>query len=279
MTGVQTCALPIFAYGKLGGIELGYGSDLDLVFVHDDFDGDVSTGGARPLDAGRFFARLTQRFIHLMSTPTAAGRAYEIDTRLRPSGSAGLMVVSQHAFERYQKKEAWTWEHQALVRARPVAGPPHGCERFRQTRRNILTVARDDAQLRQDVIEMRAKMRAALDRSGSQGFDLKQGVGGIADLEFVVQYLTLKWGPREPAIVQFTDNWRLIEALRDAGAISASRTEALVDAYFTLRAAGHRQALLGRSALVEPDAFESQRTVIRQTWREVFGTPVPGADE
>jgi len=267
----------VVAYGKLGGIELGYGSDLDLVFVHDDFEGHVVTDGHREIDAGRFFARLTQRFIHLMTTPTAAGRVYEIDTRLRPSGNSGLMVVSQQAFERYQRKEAWTWEHQALVRARPVAGPAHGFERFREVRKAILTRPRDDATLTRDVVEMRTKMRDALDKTGPGGFDLKHGPGGITDLEFVVQYLVLKWAPREPAIVEFTDNWRLIEALRDAGVLSAARTDDLVDAYFTLRAEGHRQALFGRSALIEPHAFERQRAVVATTWHDVFGAPAPGA--
>lgn len=266
----QVLGVCVVAYGKLGGIELGYGSDLDLVFVHDDLPAELLTDGARPIEASRFFARVAQRFIHLMSTPTLGGRAYEIDVRLRPSGNAGLMVVSASAFAQYQTESAWTWEHQALVRARPVAGSAAARERFSDIRRAILTRSREPNTLRDEVLSMRAKMRENLDRSSAAQFDLKQGVGGITDLEFVVQYLVLLSASRHPALVTYTDNWRLLEDLGAAGVLPEKTVASLVDAYFALRARGHRLSLLGRPQMMELDELPDAREAIASAWRDVF---------
>lgn len=264
----------VVGYGKLGGYELGYSSDLDLVFVHDDHPPSLETDGARPIDAGRFFARLAQRFIHFLSTATIAGKAYEIDLRLRPSGNSGLMVVSAAGFERYQLEEAWTWEHQALIRARPVAGSRSSKARFADIRTRVLTRTREADTLREEVLSMREKMRANLDRSSATQFDLKQGRGGVTDLEFMVQYLVLKGAATTPELTRFTDNWRLLDALAGCGQIDRSLASSLVDAYFKLRARGHQIALLGGASLVPADELISVREAIVEAWAQVFEQPV-----
>jgi glutamate-ammonia-ligase adenylyltransferase len=183
----------VVGYGKLGGIELGYGSDLDLVFLHGSDSVNAMTAGPKALANDQFYARLGQRAIHMMTTQTPSGQLYEVDMRLRPDGNKGLLVRSLASFAHYQAQEAWTWEHQALVRARPLAGDRGLYDRFARIRREVLCRERDPDRVRQEVREMRAKMRASLDKSGGGRFDLKQGQGGIADIEFMVQYSILRW--------------------------------------------------------------------------------------
>ncbi|HEY5719920.1 MAG TPA: bifunctional [glutamate--ammonia ligase]-adenylyl-L-tyrosine phosphorylase/[glutamate--ammonia-ligase] adenylyltransferase, partial [Gammaproteobacteria bacterium] len=197
----RQAGLGIVAYGKLGGIELGYVSDLDIVFLHDSRGEAQQTDGARQVDNALFFARLAQRIIHILTTLTASGELYPVDTRLRPSGASGLMVSSLEAFARYQHQEAWTWERQALVRARPVAGSAAVAGRFEAIRREVLGQPRERAQLRREVREMREKMRSQLGTSDPAEFDLKQDPGGIADIEFMVQYGTLAWASEHPALL------------------------------------------------------------------------------
>src|SRR5690606_15983499 len=179
----------VIGYGKLGGLELGYGSDLDLVFLHDSAGSHQETNGTSPIDNPRFFSRLVQRLIHFLTIQTSSGRLYEVDTRLRPSGRAGLMVASLEDFRRYQRNEAWVWEHQALLRSRPLADYKAVRDAFQAERREILIhhVARD--RLKGEIMKMRARMRAELSAGGPGAFDLKQDAGGIADIEFLVDYL------------------------------------------------------------------------------------------
>ena len=185
--GVHRCArFAVLGYGSLGGEELGFGSDLDLVFLYDAAP-DAQSDGARPLDASRWFARLAQKIVALLGTVTGAGRLYEVDVRLRPDGAKGLLVSSLASFADYQRERAWTWEHQALVRARGVAGDAAVVRRLRTRARETLGRARDAATLREDVVAMRQRMRAELDRSDAARFDLKQGEGGLVDLEFLLQ--------------------------------------------------------------------------------------------
>src|SRR5690606_23070528 len=186
----------VVAYGKLGGLELAFGSDLGLVFLHDDPDDAVAS------------ARVAQRLLHVLSTHTAAGPLYEVDTRLRPSGASGLLVSTLAAFESYQAEDAWTWEHQALLRARAVAGDAALRDGFERVRRAVLTRPRDVAKLRAEVADMRVRMRAELGRAGPGEFDLKQDAGGIADIEFLVQYLVLAHAAEHPALVDCPDNIR-----------------------------------------------------------------------
>ena len=258
----------IIAYGKLGGLELGYGSDLDLVFIHDS-DGDAqSTAGPRAIDNNLYFTRLTQRIIHIISTRTGAGRVYEIDTRLRPSGSSGLLVSSLAAFARYQKTQAWTWEHQALIRARAVAGAPQTIAAFDALRHEILLQARDQTQLADDIAHMRERMRGELDRSDSSRFDLKQGRGGITDIEFMVQYGVLRWAHDHPSVLEYTDNLRLLERFTDLGLITSAMGNTLHDAYFAYRAAVHRAALQEIDSLVDGSDFADHRQQVTKFWQE-----------
>ena len=181
----------IVGYGKLGGIELGYSSDLDLVFLHDS-DGQGATDGPRPIDTPVFFTRLGQRIIHLLTAVTPTGTLYEVDMRLRPSGNSGLLVTSLKAFADYQRQNAWTWEHQALVRARVVAGSDVLAEKFAQLRGDILGNERDKTALREEVVKMRQKMRDHLgSKATSDTFNIKQDAGGMVDIEFLCQYAVL----------------------------------------------------------------------------------------
>ncbi|MDZ7747952.1 MAG: bifunctional [glutamate--ammonia ligase]-adenylyl-L-tyrosine phosphorylase/[glutamate--ammonia-ligase] adenylyltransferase [Halofilum sp. (in: g-proteobacteria)] len=258
----------IVAYGKLGGIELGYGSDLDLVFLHEGGE-DRGTDGERPVDTGTFFARLAQRLVHFLNTPTPAGTLYEIDTRLRPNGSAGLLVSSLPAFERYQGEQAWTWEHQALVRARMIVGGDDLRARFEAVRAGILRQARERAALARSVLDMRNRMVRELARGGADRLDLKQDRGGVADIEFMVQYGVLAGAHATPALVEYTDNIRLLEALAEAGELGADEANLLTDAYRAFRTRIHRLALLDEPALVEPDAeLAGYRDAVARIWGE-----------
>ncbi len=267
--GERVCdsGFAIVGYGKLGGIELGYGSDLDLVFLHSAEGDGRMTDGEKPIDSAVFYARLAQRIIHLLATRTAAGALYEVDIRLRPSGSSGLMVSSTSAFTRYQREDAWTWEHQALVRARVVAGDPEVAERFAAVRRETLTRDRNRELLRTEVREMRERMRRELDKGDESGFDLKQGSGGIADIEFVVQYGVLAWAHAHPALLEYTDTIRLLSGLAGAGVLQEADTALLSDAYRVYRNEVHRRTLQEQPAVVEPAPFAEYRNEVTRIWR------------
>jgi glutamate-ammonia-ligase adenylyltransferase len=227
----------IVGYGSLGGEELGFGSDLDIVFLYD-AAADAHSDGARSLDAPRWFARLAQKIVALLGTVTAAGRLYDIDVRLRPDGGKGLLVSSLASYSDYQRNRAWTWEHQALVRARAVAGDAGLREDFERIRRETLGCERDTDKLREDVINMRRKMRAELDRSNAAGFDLKQGKGGLVDLEFLLQYLVLRDAAGLPALLVPRDTPGLIVAAHAAGTLDDATQEALLSAHAAMLAAG-----------------------------------------
>jgi glutamate-ammonia-ligase adenylyltransferase len=256
----------IVAYGKLGGIELGYGSDLDLVFLHTSAGEDQATDGPRPVPNGVFFNRLASRIIHLLTAHTATGVLYPVDARLRPSGGAGLMVSSMEAFEHYQQTQAWTWEHQALVRARPVVASPELAVRFEAARLGALTRERDPQQLRREVREMRARMREHLGIRRPGRFDLKHDLGGIADIEFMVQYLALRWGREHPQVLRYTDNVRLIDGLAAAGRLDPEEARLLADAYRAYRAQVHALALQGREAVVDGDAVAELPRRVTALW-------------
>ncbi len=260
----------IIAYGKMGGIELGYGSDLDLVFIHSGASEGRATDGAKSVDNAVFYARLAQRVVHLLTTRTAAGELYEVDVRLRPNGASGLLVTSVQAFADYQREQAWTWEHQALVRARPVAGDPGIAERFRVVRAEVVSRKRNAGKLRQEVREMREKMRASLAKGGSNGFDLKQDRGGIADIEFMVQYAVLAWAYTYPDLVEFTDNIRLLERLGERDLIPAAEVTLLTDAFRAYRARVHQLTLQDRPAVVGADEFADYRDGVVRIWQELM---------
>jgi len=260
----------IVAYGKLGGIELNYGSDLDLVFLHDSAGERQQTLGPRPIDNPTFFAKLVQRIIYWLTTRTGAGDLYEVDTRLRPSGRSGLLVTSFAAFAEYQRNQAWTWEHQALTRARIVAGPATLAERFQTIRREVLQRERDPMTLRQEVREMRERMRAELDHSNSAVFDLKQGRGGIADIEFVVQYQVLANACHEPDLLIFTDNIRQLDGLERLKILPVADAARLRHAYRSLRRRIHQLKLQEQPAQIANDVAQNERDSVIRIWRRVI---------
>ncbi|GEK73256.1 MULTISPECIES: bifunctional [glutamate--ammonia ligase]-adenylyl-L-tyrosine phosphorylase/[glutamate--ammonia-ligase] adenylyltransferase [Halomonas] len=260
----------IIGYGKLGGIELGYGSDLDLVFLHDGATRG-STDGDRPIDNAVFFTRLGQRIIHLLTAVTPAGSLYEVDMRLRPSGNAGLLVSSLDAFADYQRREAWTWEHQALVRARVVAGHDTLAEGFDAVRGEILGRERDVEALREEVVAMRHKMRKHLASQGEgDDFDLKQDPGGMVDIEFLCQYAVLAMAHDSPALLQWSDNMRILETLEQCGRLPAEDGERLREAYLACRTAAHRAALTGDSARGDNADFAAHRQAVIAVWQRLL---------
>ncbi|MCB1823746.1 MAG: bifunctional [glutamate--ammonia ligase]-adenylyl-L-tyrosine phosphorylase/[glutamate--ammonia-ligase] adenylyltransferase [Candidatus Competibacteraceae bacterium] len=260
----------ILAYGKLGGIELNYGSDLDLVFLHDSIGGQQVTAGPRQIDNAAFFAKLVQRIISLLNTRTGAGDLYEVDTRLRPSGRAGLLVSSFEAFAEYQQHQAWTWEHQALARTRAVAGPAALTERFQAIRQAVLGRERDLAVLRQEVRDMRERMRAELDASTAETFDLKQGRGGIADIEFMVQYKILANAHRYPDLLIYTDNIRQTDGLERFGILSIADAARLRNAYRSLRRRIHLLKLQEQPARIPADEAREVREGVSRIWRRLM---------
>ncbi|WP_287810831.1 bifunctional [glutamate--ammonia ligase]-adenylyl-L-tyrosine phosphorylase/[glutamate--ammonia-ligase] adenylyltransferase, partial [Pseudomonas sp.] len=267
----------IVGYGKVGGIELGHGSDLDLVFIHDGDPG-AETDGAKPIDGAQFFTRLGQRIIHLLTTQTNSGQLYEVDMRLRPSGAAGLLVSSLNAFGRYQETEAWTWEHQALVRARVLVGCKALGRAFEGVRAQVLGRERDLDTLRAEVSDMRAKMRDNLGTKATAAgtgpnafdagapFDIKQDAGGIVDIEFMVQYAALAWSRDYPGLLEYTDNIRILERLEQAGLLPANDASLLREAYKAYRSAAHRQALQKQAGVIAGDQFVAQRREVLRIW-------------
>ncbi len=263
---VREVGFAVAGYGKLGGLELGYGSDLDIVFMHDSIGDTQQTDGDRVLDNAMFFGRLAQRLTHILTMPTPTGPLYEVDTRLRPSGQSGLLVTSLKALETYQKDDAWTWEHQALLRARAVAGTPTVCAAFEQLRTRVLIEYVRHDTLEEEVIKMRQRMRDELNKSDATHFDIKQGVGGVIDIEFLVQYLVLLNAPAMPELLRWSDNIRQLDALRDAGILSADETEKLADAYRAYRERMHLLSLTGEPRLSPDDDFQAERSFVAGLW-------------
>jgi glutamate-ammonia-ligase adenylyltransferase len=264
----------VVGYGKLGGLELGHGSDLDLVFIHATGSGetlaDKSTGQV-PIENGMFFTRLGQKIIHILNTRTMNGILYEVDMRLRPSGESGLLVASLNSFSRYQEKDAWTWEHQALVRARVVAGCSQLAQRFETVRAQVLGRERDREKLRSEVVDMRQRMRKQLDKSSATHFDLKHGVGGIVDLEFIVQFCVLGWGHAHANLLTWTDNIRILEQMAASRLMPTEQADALMEAYRRLRARGHRRTLLGEPTLIGVGELLPERQTVEAAWRSLLG--------
>lgn len=268
----------ILGYGKLGGIELSYGSDLDMVFLHNG-TANKYTKGERELENGVFYTRMGQRLIHILNTTTRAGQLYEVDMRLRPSGASGMIVASVNAFEKYQQQEAWTWEHQALIRARVIAGQPALAEKYQQIRMEILSKHRIPTKLQQEVREMRGKMR---DNLGSQSvgktqFQLKQDAGGIVDIEFIVQYLVLAHCEQYPQLLSWTDNIRLLETLASQNIIDPKQSDALKQAYIAYRSLAHRWALQNQKLLLDPNELDqagltSHIDTVKTLWQQIMNS-------
>ncbi len=264
----------VIGYGKLGGIELSYGSDLDLVFIHN-CDPSLATDGDKSIANSVFFARLGQRIIHILNTYTAGGQLYEVDMRLRPSGNSGLLVSSLKAFTDYQRKEAWTWEHQALVRARVVAGSESLAHEFEAVRASILSMQRDLPHLKEEVSSMREKMRDHLGTSKKEAeekqlFNLKQDRGGIVDIEFLVQLQVLGYSHQYPSLLTYTDNIRVLDAAEAEGLISTIDAETLRESYKDYRAIGHRLTLQEQSNVIDESTIVDRRHAVSAIWQKAF---------
>jgi glutamate-ammonia-ligase adenylyltransferase len=266
-------AYAVIGYGKVGGIELGYGSDLDLVFIHY-MDEQADTDGQKAISGFEFAMRVAQKFMSLMTTQTLDGRVYEIDTRLRPSGEAGLLVTSLKAFEQYQLKSAWLWEHQAIVRARSIAGEQSLRAKFEELRCRVLTLPREEGTVRKEVLNMRQKMKDHLGSSKDQKkdgiFHLKQDAGGIVDIEFMAQYVVLAWSGTNPDLAHYSDNVRILEDAAKAGCLSSDDVSALIQAYLSERAESHRLALANHNMQVSAADWHDTREVVCKLWQRLI---------
>ena len=253
---------------ELGGKELGYASDLDLVFIYD-----VAGDDAARDAAAAQFTRLAQRINTWLTSITPAGELYATDLRLRPDGAAGLVCTSLAAFRRYQQQSAWTWEHQALTRARGAAGDARLCAEFEAARVDILCTPRDLASLARDVTDMRRRM-ADGHPNRSERFDVKHDRGGMVDIEFVVQYLVLGHAHAHPALTRNAGNIALLQIAADAGLIDAGRARDVAAAYRDFRRVQHAQRMAGASQVrVDPAPYAAQRAHVDALWSAVFGAP------
>ncbi len=268
------CGFAIIGYGKLGGLELSYSSDLDLVFLHKIKEQGMTTG-EMSVSGMKFAARLVQKLMNYLNTQTRDGRAYEIDMRLRPSGNAGMMVVSCHAFETYQLEKAWSWEHQALVRARAICGDKQVTARFCNIRREVLALPRTIEQVRSEVTSMRIKMQKHLGTSQWEQqagkFHLKQDAGGIVDIEFLAQFAVLAYSHEHPSLTKWSDNVRIFEEVASLGIWKASVCQDLTDAYLRIRAATHQLALSEQSLLVDESLWKETRALLQAQWQHLMG--------
>jgi glutamate-ammonia-ligase adenylyltransferase len=270
--GMREANFGVLGYGKLGGLELGYGSDLDLVFIHDSAGEEQTTDGERALDNAVFFGRLAQRLIHMLTMRTLSGSLYEVDTRLRPNGNSGQMVSSLTAFEKYQREDAWTWEHQSLLRSRAIAGPTAIFERFAAVRETALTRFVRVTELQADVLKMRERMRGELDKSTADEFQIKQGRGGLVDIEFMVQYLVLANAPANPSLITWSDNIRQLDALAAAGIVQPSHAQTLADIYRDYRGWLHRLSLGGKAGLVPLAELGDSPAIVTGLWEQYLAS-------
>jgi [glutamine synthetase] adenylyltransferase / [glutamine synthetase]-adenylyl-L-tyrosine phosphorylase len=258
--GGRSPALCAVGYGKLGGLELGYSSDLDLVFLHD----------SPSFEDQPLFARIAQRVLHLLTMHSPAGRLYEVDVRLRPSGQSGLLVSSLKAFEEYQERSAWTFEHQALLHARAVAGAPHLRAEFERVRMLVLQHHVRRERLREDVRSMRERMRRELVRAPPGELDIKQDAGGIADIEFLAQYWALAWAHDYSQVARYSDTIRQLESVASANLVPQHSVDRLTAAYRSYRTRLHHLSLEGRPPSVSLDEFAVERAQVIAIWNETM---------
>jgi glutamate-ammonia-ligase adenylyltransferase len=264
------CHFGIIAYGKLGGKELGYGSDLDIVFVYDDQDE----------RAGEVYGALVRKLINWLTVKTGEGDVYEIDTALRPNGNSGLLVTSINAYANYQQQRgsntAWTWEHQAMTRARCVLGDDALHARFDAVRSAVIGAQRDSMGLREEIGSMRAKVRASHPVRGTQ-FDVKHSPGGMVDIEFAVQFLVLSQGCKQPELLANAGNIALLVRAQACGLLPDNVGEDAAQAYRTLRQIQHRARLNEEPTQVDVTQVEQERTAGLALWTAVFESAAPPA--
>jgi len=257
---LQTNGFAIIGYGKIGGYELGYSSDLDLVFIfHDDLEKDT-----------HFFTRLSHRIMFILGTRTYSGLLYECDMRLRPNGNSGRIASTLKSYKKYQLEKAWLWEHQALCRARIVAGDFSLIEHFSNIRQEILCQSRQQHNLQKQIIEMRKKMYNSQAKKQSVNFNIKQDNGGIIDIEFIVQYLILLHANHYPNIIEFSDNIRMINSLLKENLISSEIADTLTQIYQKYRDYIHQQALQEQPGISSDKSFSNEQSIIKSYWKKII---------
>ncbi|MDK1289211.1 bifunctional [glutamate--ammonia ligase]-adenylyl-L-tyrosine phosphorylase/[glutamate--ammonia-ligase] adenylyltransferase [Pseudoalteromonas umbrosa] len=265
-TSSEAKGFAVIAYGKAGGFELGYDSDLDLVFVHN-CDGQSKTTGDKSIASRQFYLKMAQRLMHLFNTRTLSGILYELDTRLRPEGNSGLLAINIESYHQYLREQAWTWEHQALVRARMIVGEEVMAKRFYTIRHDILCQQRDTAKLQSDIVTMREKMRQHLSQDSSLVFDLKQGLGGMTDIEFLAQYLVLAFAYDYKALTRYSDNIRIFELASQESVISSDEKSTLTQVYCQLREHYHLNSLNSSGKTVDASLMSEQSKYVREIWQ------------
>ncbi|MDH3387811.1 MAG: bifunctional [glutamate--ammonia ligase]-adenylyl-L-tyrosine phosphorylase/[glutamate--ammonia-ligase] adenylyltransferase [Gammaproteobacteria bacterium] len=260
----------IVGYGKLGGFEMHYQSDLDVIFLHDSGAEQQHSSGDKCIENSVYFARLAQKIISMTSVLTGAGKLYEIDPRLRPEGSSGLLVSSLQAYRRYQLEKAWTWEHQALIRARLVAGSPLLQQAFARIREEVLRLPRDDQKLRTDIVEMRERIYRSKRPPEDERRDLKQSRGTMVDIEFMVQYWVLAHANNIGSDCLYSDNISLLNELFRLNLITRSQSR-LVEIYEDYHRLLHESVLQDRSGEVDADIIDEHIDHVKKCWNECFG--------
>jgi len=266
----ESSGFAVIGLGKLGGYELGYGSDLDMVFLYHSVDEGALTDGLRPISTVEFYVRLGQKILFLLNSKLLSGILYQSDMRLRPNGDSGLLVVSVQGYAIYQQENAWTWEHQALVRGRFVAGDQSVGARFDTIRENILSQPRDFSVLKKEVLAMRLKMRDHFLKPNDTSFHLKHGTGGIVDIEFIVQFYVLAYAESNLELVTFTDNIRLLQLLHEKGVLSKRDADILQRAYCEYRIKSHQQVLQERAVAVDGRCVVELRSQVQSVWHAIM---------
>ena len=266
---LHTAEMAIIGYGKLGGNELHYQSDLDLIFLHNSRGSKQQSSGPKVIDNSHYFARLAQKVISMTSVLTGSGKLYEIDSRLRPEGNSGLLVSSAQAYHQYQLEKAWTWEHQALVRARQVVGNESLAESFRRIRNEVLGLPRDINRLTDDILNMREKMYHARRPAEGELLDLKHSHGCMIDIEFMVQFWVLLHANKNGSICAYSDNISILNELIRLNTIPGQYAQ-LVDIYLTYHRHLHEAVLQNRPAEIEAEKIEEEVIQVRKIWKECF---------
>ena len=262
--------LLVIEYGKLGGLELGYGSDLDIVFIHNSIGDFCETNGEKKLGNDVFFTRLVQRTIHFMSTATSAGKVFEVDIRLRPYGESGAIVSSISAYEKYLENEAWLWEKQALIRARPLSENNILSKEFSRIRKKILCQQREIDEVRKSIIEMREKISTEHGSKEDKKFNIKKDKGGLVDIEFIVQFYVLSYAHEYNQLCAYTDNIRILNACSASKLIDEKITEDLKSIYLNYRKHLHQLNLRLLPEAVEENVFAKERSVIQEYWASLL---------
>ncbi len=268
-TSCENKGLLVVAYGKFGGIELAYESDLDLVFLHD-CSVNQHTTGCRQIENGKFYQRLVQRVVHLLHTVTHSGKLYEVDLRLRPQGGSGLLIGHINGFQHYQQHDAWTWEHQALSRSRCVYGNNQFIDKFLAVRHDILCQPRDNKALALEVTNMRAKMAQHVHTENSKKTAIKHSKGGIVDIEFLTQFWLLRHSQQYPQLTLWSDNVRTLQLLAEIGIISHKQQQQLTDAYLWYRHQAH-QLSLNPHAIIDEDTRSKHQARVLAVWQDYLG--------